>query len=59
MRKFSFRARIALLSTVLSGLVLIVFGVWAWQLVRWTNLRRIDEDIRDLGHRHLHRPQVP
>ena len=59
MKKLSFRARIALLSTVLSGLVIVVFGVWAWQVVRWTNLRRIDEDIRELGHRHLHRQQAP
>lgn len=55
----SFQVRIALLSTVLSGAVLLAFGVWTWSTVQRTSLRRIDESIRDLGERHLTVPQGP
>jgi len=49
----SFRLRIALLSTLLSGSVLLAFGLWTWQAVERASLRRIDQSIRDLGDRYL------
>ena len=49
----SFRLRIALLSTLLSGSVLLAFGVWTWQAVERASLHRIDQTIRDLGDRYL------
>jgi heavy metal sensor kinase len=49
----SFRVRIALLSSLLSAAVLLAFALWAWQAVQRTNLRRIDQSIRELGDRHL------
>jgi len=42
----SFRARIALLSALLSGVVLLAFGVVAWVLIYRANLRRVDEELR-------------
>lgn len=49
----SFRIRIALLSTLISGAVLLAFGLWTWESVQRASLRRIDQSIRELGERHL------
>ncbi|MBI5094577.1 MAG: HAMP domain-containing protein [Candidatus Hydrogenedentes bacterium] len=49
----SFRVRIALLSTLLSALVLAGFMTWAWAAVQRISLQSIDENIRDIGRRHL------
>ncbi len=58
-RMRSFRLRIALLSVVLSGVVLIVFAGFTLAAVQRTSLSRIDEDIREFAHRHLIEPQGP
>lgn len=55
----SFRVRIALLSTLLSGAVLLAFGLWTWQAVRRTSLLRIDQSIRESGNRYLGMPRGP
>ena len=49
----SFKLRIALLSTLLSGAVLVVFGSLTLASVQRINLQDIDKDIREFGHRHL------
>jgi len=54
----SFRIRIALLSTLISGAVLVAFGLWTWESVQRTSLRRVDQNIRELGERHLVMRQV-
>ncbi len=51
----SFRLRLALLSAVLSGLILIAFGVTAWSLIRDIRLERIDRDIRENAEREVRR----
>ncbi len=59
-RLHSFRLRIALLSVVLCGLVLAVFGTSAWVLIRRTDLQRIDHGIQAQGLQYLsvrHRPE--
>jgi len=55
----SFRLRIALLSVVVSGVLLAAFGGWTWIVFQRMNLRRIDDEIRQLGHRHLSANQGP
>jgi len=57
--KLSFRLRIALLSTLISGAVLVGFGLWTWQAVQRANIRRIDQTIRDLGDRYLQMARGP
>lgn len=54
----SFRVRITLLSVLLSGVVLLGFGLWSWSLIRRMSLERIDDQILGIGHLHLsaHRP---
>ncbi len=60
MRIGSFRLRIALLAVMLSGAVLLLFGGWTWAVIQRMNLQRIDDNIRELGQRHLARaPQGP
>lgn len=49
----SFRIRIALLSTALSAAILLAFGLWMWEAVQRTGLKRVDQTIRELGERHL------
>jgi len=58
-RPRSFRIRIALLSTLLSATVLLAFGVWTWEAVQRNSMRRIDQNIRELGDRNLGIPQGP
>ena len=53
LRARSFRLRIAALSTLLSGLVLVAFGVWAWSMVSRSAMERIDTTLRDMAQEHL------
>jgi len=55
----SFRVRIALLSACLSGLVLVLFAAWAWQMVQRSTLGRVDDSLRDIAQRHLLFPHDP
>ena len=52
MKPLPFRLKIALLSAVISGLVLVAFGVTAWLLVSRQKLESVDTEIRSLGARH-------
>ena len=52
-RARSFRLRIALLSTLLSGMVLAGFGFWAWSLVWRSATEHIDTTLRDMARQHL------
>lgn len=47
-----FRLKIALLSALISGLVLVAFGVTAWLLVSRQKLESVDTEIRSLAARH-------
>lgn len=49
----SFRFRIALLSTLLSGVVLLSFGIAFLAVIRHVALERVDREIRSLGESHL------
>ncbi len=53
LRARSFRLRIAALSTLLSGLVLAAFGLWAWSMVMRSARERIDMTLRDMAQQHL------
>ncbi len=59
LRARSFRLRIAALSTLLSGLVLAGFGVWAWSMVSRSAMERIDTTLRDMAQQHLSFPRNP
>ena len=48
----SFRFRIALLSAVVSGVVLVAFGLVAWAWLRHERLASLDREIRALAFRH-------
>ncbi|MBM3290776.1 MAG: hypothetical protein FJY92_11550, partial [Candidatus Hydrogenedentes bacterium] len=52
----SFRARIALLSVCMSGLVLAAFSAWAWFMVQRSNLGRLDDSLFGIAQRHLMYP---
>ena len=52
----SFRLRMALLSGVVSGLVLAVFTGLTFAAMHRIMLQRMDESIKELGHRHLVEP---
>lgn len=52
MRTPSFRLRIALLSTAISGAVLAVFGTVAWLWMAHERLETLDREIRALAYRH-------
>lgn len=49
----SFRFRIALLSTLLSGVVLVAFGMAFLAVIRHVALERVDREIRSLGESQL------
>jgi len=49
----SFRTRISLLSMLVSGLALIVFGLPAWFLINLIGLQRIDDQVRQGALPHL------
>ncbi|MBI2433595.1 MAG: HAMP domain-containing protein [Candidatus Hydrogenedentes bacterium] len=53
MRLHSFRVRVALLSVLLSGLVLALFGWWAWRTLYRTALEQIDGTLEDIAQLHL------
>lgn len=53
MKTRSFRLKITLTSTLLSGICLCLFGAWAWTSIYNIRLHRIDREIKGLGHRHL------
>ncbi|GMV99755.1 MAG: hypothetical protein AMXMBFR84_08940 [Candidatus Hydrogenedentota bacterium] len=55
----SFRVRIAVLSTLLSGIVLLAFGTWGWSIARKMSTDRLDATIRELASAHLSRRQAP
>jgi heavy metal sensor kinase len=59
LRARSFRLRIAALSTLLSGLVLVAFGIWAWSLVSRAAMERIDTTLRDMAQQHLNFQRGP
>jgi two-component system, OmpR family, heavy metal sensor histidine kinase CusS len=52
MKPLSFRFKIALLSAVISGLVLLGFGAASWYLLYRQKLASIDTELRALGTRH-------
>ncbi len=52
MKPLPFRLKIALLSAVISGLVLVAFGITAWLLIGRQKLESVDTEIRSLGARH-------
>ena len=49
----SFRARIALLSLLVSGLVLLAFAIPAWFLIGRIDLQRIDNEVGERALPHL------
>lgn len=51
----SFRLRLALLSAVLSGLVLAAFGLTTWGLIRDLRIDRIEQDVRENAEREVRR----
>lgn len=52
----SFTWRLALISTLLSGAVLVAFAVWGLELVRQSSLARMDDELREFAQRHLGQP---
>jgi len=52
MRSSSLRLRIAVLSVVISGLVLVAFGGAWWYLLSRQRIEGVDTEIRALGSRH-------
>jgi heavy metal sensor kinase len=52
MKPLPFRIKIALLSTVISGVVLIAFGVAAYLMIARQKIESLDTEIRSLGTRH-------
>ena len=52
MKLLSFRFKIALLSALISGLVLLGFGVASWYLLYQQKVQGVDTEIRSLGTRH-------
>jgi two-component system, OmpR family, heavy metal sensor histidine kinase CusS len=59
MRLNSFRLKIALLSGLITGLLLIGSGVVLWRVSYRFNLDRLDREIRNLGQANLDRVQGP
>lgn len=56
MKRPSFRLRIALLSSLLAGTVLVGFGGVSWGLIYQTKLNRIDDGIKNQLRRESDRP---
>ncbi len=52
MKPLAFRVRIALLSALISGVVLVAFGANAWYLMYQERLEAMDREIRALAYRH-------
>lgn len=51
MKRRSLRLRLALISMGLSGLVLLVFGLVAWWSLAQSQLRSLDKELTNFGHR--------
>ena len=52
MMKISFRSRIALLSALISGAVLLAFGGMAWHAMYLERVESLDRELRGLAYRH-------
>ncbi len=52
MKPLPFRIKITLLSTIISGVVLVAFGIAAFMMVSRQKLESLDTEIRSLGTRH-------
>ena len=52
MKLLSFRLKIALLSALISGVVLVAFGAASWYLIYRQKVAAVDTEIRSLGARH-------
>lgn len=52
MKRLSFRFRIALLSALISGGVLLTFGGTAWYLMQRERVAALDRELRALAYRH-------
>jgi heavy metal sensor kinase len=59
MKLRSFRTRVALLSVLLSGLVLATFATLSWVLIRGVTLERVDREIVRRASRQLAGPRPP
>lgn len=55
----SFRLRIALLGTSLSGLVLAAFAFYALMAIAEVNRERVDTQLRAIADKHVNRPGPP
>jgi len=51
MKPLSFRIKIALLSTTLSGVVLVAFGITAYLMISRQKIENLDTEIRSIGMR--------
>jgi signal transduction histidine kinase len=51
----SFRFRLALLSALLTGFVLVAFGFGSWWLIRTSKIERIDSELRRFAEREVAR----
>ena len=51
----SFRLRMALLSALLTGLVLLLFGAASWWLIRESKTQRLDTELRAYAEREVNR----
>ena len=52
MKPAPFRLRIALLSALISGVVIVAFGAASWYLLYRQKLESVDTELRSLGTRH-------
>lgn len=52
MKPLPFRLKIALLSALISGLVIVAFGASVWLMITRQKLESVDTEIRSLGARH-------
>lgn len=51
----SFRLRLALLSALLTGVVLLLFGAGSWWLIRDSKLQKLDTELRAYAEREVNR----
>ncbi|NVO05685.1 MAG: HAMP domain-containing protein, partial [Rhodoferax sp.] len=51
----SFRLRLALLSALVTGLALLLFGAGSWWLIRETKIQRLDTELRAIAEREVNR----
>ena len=51
----SFRLRLALLSALLTGVVLLLFGTGSWWLIRESKIQRMDTELRAYAEREVNR----